>query len=179
MIQNGDNILVAPTGTNVEISFPINDIIERYMKNKGDMTVINSLTFEIPVAKIANKYNITPPPYVLLIKKSDVNSFFANSQVTDNESSFYAAYNKEKNSYQFSDMRSYIVNMIKKDEIKPEDSEFVIIPVSVNTENIVSSSTSTIYLKDIVPYIETPAMAKLLLDKAIIKFTYSTQTINF
>ena len=177
MIQNGDNILVAPTGTNVEISFPTQDIIEKYVKNKGSLSVINSLTFEIPVAKIPNKYNITPPPYVLLIKKSDVDSFFANSQVTDNESSFYAAYNKEKNSYQFSDMRSYIVNMISKGDIEPEDSEFVIIPVSVNTEN--TTSTSAIYLKDIVPYIETPAMAKLLLDKAKIKFTYSTQTIKF
>ena len=177
MIQNGDNILVAPTGTNVEISFPTQDIIEKYVKNKGSLSVINSLTFEIPVAKIPNKYNITPPPYVLLIKKSDVDSFFANSQVTDNESSFYAAYNKEKNSYQFSDMRSYIVNMISKGDIEPEDFEFVIIPVSVNTEN--TTSTSAIYLKDIVPYIETPAMAKLLLDKAKIKFTYSTQTIKF
>lgn len=177
MIQNGDNILVAPTGTNVEISFPTQDIIETYVKNKGSLSVINSLTFEIPVAKIPNKYNITPPPYVLLIKKSDVDSFFANSQVTDNESSFYAAYNKEKNSYQFSDMRSYIVNMISKGDIGPEDFEFVIIPVSVNTEN--TTSTSAIYLKDIVPYIETPAMAKLLLDKAKIKFTYSTQTIKF
>jgi hypothetical protein len=177
MIQNGDNILIAPTGTNVEISFPTQDIIEKYVKNKGSLSVINSLTFEIPVAKIPNKYNITPPPYVLLIKKSDVDSFFANSQVTDNESSFYAAYNKEKNSYQFSDMRSYIVNMISKGDIEPEDFEFVIIPVSVNTEN--TTSTSAIYLKDIVPYIETPAMAKLLLDKAKIKFTYSTQTIKF
>jgi len=30
-----------------------------------------------------------------------------------------------------------------------------------------------------VPYIETPVMAKLLLDKAKIKLTYSKQTIIF
>ena len=64
----------------------------------------------------------------------------------------------------------------KKEEITSEDCEFVIVPVSVNTETI---STSSVYLKDIVPYVETPVMVKLLLDEAKIKFTYSSQTIIF
>lgn len=177
MIQNGDNILVAPTGTNVAINFPTKEIVEAYKFNSGNLAVINSLTFEIPVSKIKNKYNITPPPYVLLIQKSKLNDFFANSEVTDNESSFYAVYNNETGCYKFSDMRSYIINMSKKENITPEDEEFVIVPVSVNSETI--STSGTIYIKDIVPYVETPVMAKLHLDKATIKFTYSTQTIIF
>lgn len=178
MINNGDNLLVAPTGTNVEITFPTQDIVNKYNENKGDLSVINSLTFEIPVAKIYNDYNITPPPYVLLIKKSQLDDFFANSEVTDNKTSFYATYNSSKNSYQFSDMRAYIIDMINKNEIIAEDTEFVIVPVSVNTESS-GYYSSTIYLKDIVPYVETPVMAKLLLDKAKIKFTFSKQTIIF
>ena len=177
MIQNGDNILVAPTGTNVAINFPTKEIVEAYKVNSGNLAVINSLTFEIPVSKIKNKYNITPPPYVLLIQKSKLNDFFANSEVSDNESSFYAVYNNETGCYKFSDMRSYIINMSKKENITPEDEEFVIVPVSVNSETI--STSGTIYIKDIVPYVETPVMAKLHLDKATIKFTYSTQTIIF
>ena len=175
MINNGDNILVAPTGTNVEIKFPAEEIVKKYNTNKGDLSVINSLTMEIPVSKIKNDYNITPPPYVLLIKKSQVNKFFAESQITDNENSFYAVYNKEKNCYQFSDMRSYIINMVKKDEITADDTDFVIIPVSVATETV----NDVVYINDIVPYVETPTMAKLLLDKATIKFTFSKQTIIF
>lgn len=178
MIANGDNILVAPTGTNVEITFPTQDIVNKYKQNSGDLSVINSLTFEIPVSKISNNYNITPPPYVLLIKKSELDDFFANSEVTDNETSFYAAYNSVKNSYQFSDMRAYIINMINKEEITADDSEFVIVPVSVNTESSGYYST-TVYLKDIVPYVETPVMAKLHLNEAKIKFTFSKQTIIF
>lgn len=178
MIANGDNILVAPTGTNVEITFPTQDIVNKYKQNSGDLSVINSLTFEIPVSKISNNYNITPPPYVLLIKKSELDDFFANSEVTDNETSFYAAYNSTKNSYQFSDMRAYIINMINKEEITADDSEFVIVPVSVNTESSGYYST-TVYLKDIVPYVETPVMAKLHLNEAKIKFTFSKQTIIF
>ena len=68
--------------------------------------------------------------------------------------------------------------MTKKGNITEEDCDFVIIPVSINTENTSAYSTS-IYLKDIVPYVETPAMANLHLDKAKIKFTYSTQKIIF
>lgn len=178
MIANGDNLLVAPTGTNVEITFPTQDIVNKYKQNSGDLSVINSLTFEIPVSKISNNYNITPPPYVLLIKKSELDDFFANSEVTDNETSFYAAYNSVKNCYQFSDMRAYIINMINKEEITADDTEFVIVPVSVNTESSGYYST-TVYLKDIVPYVETPVMVKLLIDEAKIKFTFSKQTIIF
>ena len=104
-----------------------------------------------------------------------MNKFFAESQITDNENSFYAVYNKEKNCYQFSDMRSYIINMVKKDEITADDTDFVIIPVSVATETV----NDVVYINDIVPYVETPTMAKLLLDKATIKFTFSKQTIIF
>ena len=178
MISNGDNLIIAPTGTNVEIKFPAQEIVDKYLNNKGDLSVINSLTMEIPVSKIKNNYNIAPPPYVLLIKKSQVDDFFANSEVTDNENSFYAVYNKEKNCYQFSDMRSYIINLTKKEEITENDVQFVIIPVSVNTEST-SSYSSSVFLSDIVPYVETPAMAKLLLDKTKIKFTFSKQTIIF
>lgn len=178
MISNGDNLIIAPTGTNVEIKFPAQEIVDKYLNNKGDLSVINSLTMEIPVSKIKNNYNIAPPPYVLLIKKSQVDVFFANSEVTDNENSFYAVYNKEKNCYQFSDMRSYIINLTKKEEITEDDVQFVIIPVSVNTEST-SSYSSSVFLSDIVPYVETPAMAKLLLDKTKIKFTFSKQTIIF
>ena len=178
MISNGDNLIIAPTGTNVEIKFPAQEIVDKYLNNKGDLSVINSLTMEIPVSKIKNNYNIAPPPYVLLIKKSQVDDFFANSEVTDNENSFYAVYNKEKNCYQFSDMRSYIINLTKKEKITEDDVQFVIIPVSVNTEST-SSYSSSVFLSDIVPYVETPAMAKLLLDKTKIKFTFSKQTIIF
>ncbi len=178
MIQNGENVIVAPAGTNVEITFPTKDIIDSYKKNGGNLSVINSLTFEIPVSKINNEYNITPPPYVLLIKKTEVDDFFAKNKVTDNETSFYAIYNSSKKCYQFSDMRSYIINMSQKDEISDEDCEFVIVPVSVNTEST-SSYSSSIYLKDIVPYIETPVMAKLHLENAKIKFIYSSQSIIF
>ncbi|MBE6318989.1 MAG: DUF4270 domain-containing protein [Bacteroidales bacterium] len=178
MIQNGDNLLVAPTGTNLEIKFPTQEIVDSYNANNGDLSVINSLTFEIPVEKIKNDYNITPPPYVLLIKKSKADEFFAKNEITDNENSFYATYNNAKNCYLFSDMRSYIINMTKKEKITTDDTEFLIIPVSVNSEGT-SYYSSSVYLTDIVPYIETPVMAKLLLDKAKIKLTYSKQTIIF
>lgn len=177
MIQNGDKLLVAPTGTNIEFDFPTQKIVDFYNSNNGNLSIINSLIFEIPVSEIHNEHNIAPPPYILLIKKSKMTEFFEKCEVTDNENSFYAAYNSTYKCYQFTDMRTYITNMVNKSEIKPEDYEFCIIPVSVNTETSSSYYSTSVYLSDIVPYVETPAMAKLHFDEAKIIFTFSKQTL--
>lgn len=75
MSQNGENIIVAPIGMDVELTFPTREIINSYNANQGELSVINSLSFEIPAEKITNDYNITPPPYLLLVKTSYKDEF--------------------------------------------------------------------------------------------------------
>ena len=76
-------------------------------------------------------------------------------------------------------MREYILDLLSKDEIKDEDVDFVLTPVNVTTESnndYYYGSTSTV--TEVTPYVSGPAMAKILFDKAKIRFVYSNQSIN-
>ncbi len=179
MVSNGDNIITAPIGYDVELTFPAREIINSYRANTSELKVINTLTFDIPVDTIANNAGITPPPYLLLVKKSERDEFFANSSITDNVSSFYVAYDSTNKCYSFSSMRSYILDLLDKDEITEDDVTFVLCPITVETETTTSYYTSTTSVTGIIPYIDEPAMVKLLLDEAKIKFAYSTQSKIF
>ncbi|MBD5316294.1 MAG: DUF4270 domain-containing protein [Bacteroides sp.] len=188
----GEPILVAPTGYDVQMNFPARDIIKRYRSSGTDLTVVNSLQLTVPVEEIPNNFGITPPPYVLLVKKSMKDEFFAKSMLPDNINSFYADYDSYTRSYTFTDMRDYILDLLAKDEVTDEDEEFVVCAVTMSFEKRASSSASIYYLyyygmsntetevvAGVTPYVHRPAMAKLALDKSKITFTYSVQNLNF
>ena len=179
-LSETDAIIVAPAGLDVQITFPAREIIESYNNNKGNISVINALSFEIPAEEITNPNGITPPPYLLLVKSSEKNNFFEDGDITDDKTSFYATYNSTSNKYIFSDMRQYLIDLLKKETITDNDVTFTLTPVSLSTESSSSSYyySSTTYINDITPYVEAPAMVKLNLDDAKIKFTYSKQTIT-
>lgn len=183
-VDAGDAIVLAPAGLDVEIEFPAREIIANYKANKGLISVINTLSFELPVEKVANDYGINPPPYLLMVQSSKKEDFFADRDITDNKTSFYAAYNSSTGKYLFTGMRDYIISLLDKEEITDEDVTFTLTPVNVATESSSSgsyyySSSSVQYITDICPYVDSPAMVKLMLDKAKIKFTYSKQSVNF
>ncbi len=177
MKDAGEHLLAAPAGYELEIRFPTPEIIESYNKSANETRVINTLTFTLPVDTIANEYSIAPPPYVLMVLKSKKDEFFAGNKINDDLTSFYGTYNPALQSYTFSSMRKYILEMLEKDEITPDDYTFIITPVQVTTE---SSSNSGYYygssfvVSRITPYVSKPAMAKVLLDEAKIYFTFAT-----
>lgn len=184
LVDAGEAIVLAPTGLDVEVKFPAREIVANYNANRGLVSVVNTLTMEIPVEKVANDYGINPPPYLLMVQSSKKEEFFADDDITDNKTSFYAAYNPSTGKYIFTGMRDYILSLIEKDEITDDDITFTLTPVNVITESSYSSngyysSTTTQYVTDICPYVDSPAMVRLLLDKAKIKFTYSKQTMTF
>lgn len=178
MAAEGKSILVAPAGYDVEITFPIDSLLATYRNDADGLSVVNTLTFDIPVAEIQNDYSIAPPPNLLMVLSSRKSEFFNTNQVTDNKYSFYAAYDAVNHRYRFSGLREYFLTMLDKDEpLTPDDFTFTLTPVSIDTENY--SSSTSFYISAIVPYVETPAMAQLLLDDAKITFTYSKQSIKF
>jgi hypothetical protein len=180
-VSAGDNIVLAPAGLDVELKFPATEIISSYRNNITNLGVINTLSMKIPVEEIENDYGIEPPSYLLMVLKKDKDSFFINNDINDNVTSFYAAYDSTTKSYSFTGLRGYLLDLMAKDEITDEDLTFTLTPVDVETETTTSSyySTGTTYVTAINPYVEKPAMAKLLLDKAKIWFVYSKQTINY
>ena len=179
MLNQGKNIIVAPAGRDIEIEFPAVQMMESYRKNSGKLSVLNTLSFCIPVEEIENNYGITPPPTVMMILSKDKDKFFIDNELTDDVTSFIAQYDETNRCYTFSEMRNYIKDMLDKETVTPEDYTFTITPVSLVTTTEASTSyyyyTSAERVNAVVPFINTPAMAILELDKSKIVFTFSKQ----
>lgn len=181
-IDNGEPIIVAPVGRDVEITFPVKDVIDYYVDNRGPLSVVNSLTMSIPAETIENNYGIAPPQNLLMVLSSKKEEFFLNNSLSDDKTSFLATYNSATNSYSFSSLRSYFLNMLEKynaeGTIDPDDATFTLTPVILSTESTSNGyyGSSTTYVNAITPYIGKPAMVLLNLDKADITFQFSKQT---
>ncbi len=190
----GEPVLVAPLGYDVEITFPTREIIDSYRSKAGKLSVINSLSFTLPVEEIANDYGLTPPPCVLMVKTSEKDEFFLKSRLPDNVTSFYAEYDAYSHTYAFNDMRQYILAMLEKgDDITPEDMSFTIIPVTIGFEQASSYNSSSYYyyyyygvsnnstktvVSSVTPYVHRPAMGLLRPDKSQIVFTYAAHSLG-
>ncbi|MBD5266662.1 MAG: DUF4270 domain-containing protein [Bacteroides sp.] len=171
-------VVMAPIGYDVEVKLPIQDMVDKYRNRPNTFSILNSMEFNIPVEEITNKYGITPPPYLLLVRKDKKDEFFSRQQINDDISSFYAAYNSSTKSYDFTSMRQYFLEMSAKESLTEADAEFIITPVSLMTETYTNyyGQSQTMILA-IVPYTNSPAMAHLNLDNAKITLTFSRQTL--
>ncbi|WP_290087516.1 DUF4270 family protein [Paramuribaculum intestinale] len=178
MINSGDNILIAPAGTEVELTFPLADILASYRRGASKLSVLNNVSFEIPAEEIANDYNIEVPQHVLMVLKNKKSEFFEENKIADSGTSFMATYDATKKSYTFSEMRQYILDMLEKSTVTADDWTFILTPVNLETETTSSSyyTSGTTYITNVSPYVTKPAMVKISLDKAKIKMTYSKQS---
>lgn len=187
MVEAGDAIVMGPAGYEVEVDFPIQDIINNFKAGSKDgLGVVNNLAMELPVEKVPNKYDIAPPKYLLMVKKSYRDEFFDKDTLTNDKDAFYAEYDASTSSYIFGGMRDYLLDVMKKNggDVSEKDVKFVIMPIDVtkftNTTSYSyyysSSSTSEVVTK-IAPAISRPSIAKLRLDKAKVKLVYSRQSV--
>lgn len=177
MVDGGEALVVSPTGYEVEMEFPVREVVDAYRSAGGDKVVVNSLTLQIPADSIANDLGVAPPPYMLMVLKSKRDSFFANSELPDNQTSFYATYDSSTQTYSFAALKNYLSDMFDKEEITAEDCTFRLVPVLVSYETVSNGYYSTTQVESsVTPYISTPAMAKLNVKDAKIKFTYSLQS---
>lgn len=191
--EAGEPILVAPTGYDVQMNFPASELLSRYRTYGTELSVVNRLDLTVPVEEIANSYGITPPPYVLLVKKSMKKEFFEKSLLPDSVNSFYAAYDYVNRCYKFNDMRRYFLSLLDKDNTTADDEEFIVCPVTIAFEKKASAEYSyylqyyygtqlsdeqSYVVAGVTPYVNRPAMAKLALDKAKITFSFSVQKLK-
>ena len=182
MAESGKSVITTPGGYLTSIKFPVQRLIDEFRRNGSALSVVSSLRFEIPAEVIENDYGLTVAPNLLMVRKTDYESFFRENRVPDGTTSFYAAYNADKRSYQFNSMRSYFLKVLEADDkgetIDDEDCEFMLVPVSVTTETVENYNSSTTYVTRCQPYLTTPTMTQLFTDRCIICFTYSSQKID-
>lgn len=186
MVNNGEAIIAAPAGYEVQVRFPIQDIIDHYESNVGNnQAVINTLSLELPVNIPYTEYNIQPPTYLLMVKTSKKETFINGDSLTNNKDSFYAIYDRFNKTYTFTGLRDYIINILNNQGgiATEDDINFTITPVDVTNYTYQSSyyyygGSSNSTVTKISPMVSRPAIARLLLDKAKIKITYSKQIVN-
>ena len=186
-VNAGEAIIAAPAGYEVQLRFPIQDIIDHYQANVGrNQSIINKLTLELPVSVPETQYDIQPPTYLLMVKTSKKETFVNGDSLTNNKDSFYAVYDSSTSSYVFSGLRDYVINIINNQGgiATEDDFNFTVTPIDVTTYTYPQSysyygytSSSSVVTK-ISPMVSRPALARLLLDQAKIKITYSKQIVD-
>lgn len=190
MAAANDPIITTPGGYSVKMTFPGKELVDIYHNTQSKLAVVSDLTFTIPVEEIENEYDIAPPPYMLMVKTSKLEEFWANNSLPDSKESFYSAYDSSKKQYVFEGMRQYIIDLIKNGA-KEEDLDFTLVPADLtfkkneNTNNSwynpyygSSGNTTTYYMTKCAPYIAKPTMCRLKLDEAQTIFTYSLQQMQ-
>lgn len=175
-VDRGEVIIQSPAGYNATVRFPAQEIIDKYREQSGNLSVINNLSLSIPAVAPDNDFGIGVPPSLLMVKTSEMKEFFEKNKIPDDKTSFWANYSDKTKSYAFSSMRDYIVELIEQgNEVDPEDMEFTLVPVLITTETDGSGSGS--YVTACTPYQVRPAFARLDMEKAEIRFTFSRQQI--
>lgn len=185
-------IITTPLGYNAHIILPVNDIIETYnnaIKEEGYVGIINSVTMSVPIIKYPeNEYNITPPPYLMMmradanatgtdnaIEHTTPNIFFFNRMLPDNTNTYYASYNSATKTYDFGNIQSFISNILKNDpnngaEDKYKgDSHVMLVPIGLSYD---SSSGSVV---SVYPYLEVPCFAQIDTKNIEISMVYSVK----
>ena len=183
--EAGEPIILGPGGYNVEFRFPAQEIINRYSNSIKNLSVVNSLTCNIPIKDISNDYGIRPPRYMLMIKSARMKEFFANNEVpegyvgeeTDTDA-FWAEYDADTQSYDFTALRPYLLDLLEKGSVAAEDEAFTLVPVSITKEYWGSSYNVKTFVSACFPYYAGPCMGLINFDKAKIKFTFSRQVLE-
>lgn len=183
LVARGRSVITTPGGYMVNINFPVKRLLEAYHSNGHALSIVSSLRLEIPADAVENDYGLTAAPNLLMIKRSDYESFFAENKVPDNRSSFFAGYDSEARCYRFNSMRTWLLDLLKAESegkaIEAEDCEFVLVPVEVKSEDVTNydGSVST-YVTRCQPYLARPTMTELHTGRCVIVFTYSSQQID-
>lgn len=181
MASQGHSLVTSPGGYVTRITLPAEEILKVYNTYSDHLTVINNMSLTIPVSEIDNSYGLTAPPYIMMVKTSELPSFFAELKKPDGKTSFYAPYNATSGTYAFSSMREYIEGLALKGTITADDCDFTLLPVSLTTEQYRNPNDYYSYLTAVTSctrYYTLPAMCRLDTRNARVVFTYSTQAIR-
>ena len=98
--------LKTPAGVFTEVTLPVDQIIS------SEQDTINSvkITFIKYNNKSTSKFHTKAPQTLLLVRKSNMYSFFENNETPDSQESYSATFNSTYNQYEFSNIARLIVS---------------------------------------------------------------------
>ena len=111
--KNIDNLLNAtdytylktPAGIVTEATLPIDEI---YKSHANDSVNSAKIVFKRYNNSLVDSYNLPTPGYLLMVLKSDLNSFFENHKTPDSYKNYYTSFDDSYNSYTFSNIANLI-----------------------------------------------------------------------
>lgn len=179
-IDDGETIITTPGGYVSRFTFPVEKIIDDYKDKDFNLSIISSLVMNVPAVPVENDLNISVAPYMLMIKTSEIDNFFSNDKIPDNKIAFSAAYDATNKRYSFNSLRTYLLDLLEKGTVKPDDVDFSFIPVYLGSESTDPTwfQQSTSYVVSCIPYIMAPTMTLLDTKNTEIVFTFSSQVVD-
>lgn len=145
--------LKTPAGIFTEVTLPVEEI------TAGDDTINSAkIVFTRYNRTVSGDYQTGVPQTLLMIRKSKMKEFFANNELTDNETSVYTSFNSTYNTYTFSNIANIIrsckndcnewleahpgSSMTDYERLFPDWNRVLLVPVSLLTTTSNSVTTT-------------------------------------
>ncbi len=140
--EKGHTYLKTPAGIVTEATLPMEEIYEEHQR---DTLNAAALTFTRYNEETDKAYPMAIPSYLLMIRKSDLYTFFENNQTYDSITSYLASFTSSSNTYTYSNIArlvTYCLEEKRKGELTdpnwtanhPDWNKVVLIPVKTVTD---------------------------------------------
>jgi hypothetical protein len=140
--EKGHTYLKTPAGIVTEATLPMEEIYEEHQR---DTLNAAALTFTRYNEDTDKAYPMAIPSYLLMIRKSDLYTFFENNQTYDSITSYLASFTSSSNTYTYSNIArlvTYCLEEKRKGELTdpnwtanhPDWNKVVLIPVKTVTD---------------------------------------------
>mgnify|MGYP000883452411 CR=1 FL=1 len=134
----------SPAGVNTEITFPLTQVASQL-----ESQALNLASFKVQAIPPADDglFRLDPAPYLLLINKDSLSSFFEKKTLPNNVTSFYTSFDATTYSYNFGNISAMINHYKEKNNGNITDLTYLLVPVTVTqqtSQSYYGSQTSTL-----------------------------------
>lgn len=146
---NSENVayVMTPAGIFPEVTLPIDDISLNDTINSAQLVISRKNNLNV------SKYQMGAPNELLMVRKSELNTFFEEQQIPDNQSS-YVAY-LSNGQYTYSNITN-LINVLRRQrrdnpdyDSDPDWNKVVLVPITEVTQTINNSSVIVRVLHDL------------------------------
>ena len=144
LVNNNEcTYLKTPAGIFTEVTLPVDEIKKGH---DNDSIISAKISFQRMVEKNAKTEDLLQDASeLLMIERDSLYSFFENSNVTNNRTSYLAAYNYTLNTYSYNNISNLINHLYSiRDKGSKNWNKVVLIPVKTSSTSSSSYSSSTI-----------------------------------